>query len=102
MADQKLEFHNAMLQIYRDAKKNCDYNATRFLAMVNEKGGYATAQILLATDTVSEGLTAIWECGRLDLTVEALVLRPQFESLFSAQEKATATKRLTDYGYKFP
>lgn len=102
MANLERQFHTAMLGIYEIAKKNCNYNATRFLAVVNEKGGYRTAQTLLGTDKVSEGLTAIWECGRLDLTVEALVLRPEFAPLFTAEEKATATKRLKDYGYKFP
>lgn len=102
MTTKQLEdrFHLAMLGIYKSAKRECDYNATRFLQMVVDKGGLATARYLINTPTVSDGYAALWERGRLDLTVEALVLEDQWSSLFTDEELSIARDRLIEYGYK--
>jgi hypothetical protein len=86
VTDLEMRFHKAMIGIYETAKDKCSYNAMRFLQMLSEKGGPATAHTLLATSTPSEGFTALWECGRLDLTVEAHVLKPEFSVLFTEEE----------------
>lgn len=100
MTDSESRFNRAMLDIYRRAKEECNYNATRFLQMISERGGVATAHALLATPGPSDGFTALWECGRLDLTVEAHVLKPEFIRLFTEEEKNIARTRLNEYGYK--
>src|SRR5215216_6599348 len=76
-------FHEAMVGVYEDAKRQAKYNATRFLTMVSQKGGVEAAHQLLRGADVSDGFAALYAAGRLDLTVEALVLRPEFESLFT-------------------
>jgi hypothetical protein len=97
--DIELRFHDEMLEIYRRAKVECHYNATRFLQMVSESGGLAAARSLLAAPGLSDGFTALWQCGRLDLTVEALVLRSPWNELFTDAELAIARRRLDDLGY---
>ena len=92
-------FHDAMLDIYRRAKTEAGYNATRFLGMVSERGGLETARYLLNASTVSDGYTALWERGRLDLTVEAMILQPEWQPLFSERERQIAADRLRQYGY---
>jgi len=67
--------------------------------MVVERGGLETARALLNAATVSEGYAALWERKRLDLTVEALVLQPEWERLFSDAERRIAVKRLRDHDY---
>ena len=58
-----------------------------FLRMLSERGGLATAHgILLATPHISDGFTALWSRGRLDLTVGPLVLDPRFIGLFTEAE----------------
>ena len=94
MADLENRFHTDMLRIYEDAKRECNYNATRFLVMVHERGGVGAARQLLAASTISEGFVRLWEMGRLDLTVEALVLRSEYEALFTESERAIARSRL--------
>jgi hypothetical protein len=37
---------------------------------------------------------------RLDLTVEALILAPEWHELFAEPEREIARKRLADYNYK--
>ena len=93
------EFHQEMLAIYEKAKEACDYQPIRFLQMVHEHGGLNTAKRLLAKDEVQSGLMTLWECRRLDLSMEALVLKPRFRSLFTLEELNTAKERLKAYGY---
>lgn len=50
--------------------------------------------------TSRHGSLAMWQSGRLDLTVEALVLTPPWNSLFTEHELAVARKRLDELGYK--
>lgn len=100
MNDLEHEFDMAMMDIYRRAKAEAGYNATRFLQMLDEHKGLETAKILLNAPHVSDGYTALWELGRLDLTVEATILNPKWHSLFSDEERKIAQNRLQDYGYK--
>lgn len=101
MGNLEAQFHQAMVDLYVTAKRDCHYNATYFLRMVSEQGGLATAKHLLATDTPSDGFTQLYLCGRLDLTVEAHVIRPEYAELFTPDEIAIANQRLQQYGYDF-
>jgi hypothetical protein len=77
-------FDNEMWNIYRKANHEANYNATRFLQMLHKYGGFETARLLIHSPAVSEGYTALWERGRLDLTVEALIYdNPDWHPLFS-------------------
>jgi hypothetical protein len=91
------QFDVAMMNVYRRALDECKYNATRFLHMLYEHRGLETARILLHAANVSEGYVALWKRGRLDLTVEALVLQPKWHPLFSVREQDIARSRLTEY-----
>ena len=99
-ASLEQHFDEAMLDIYRRAKSEAKYNASRFFQMLTDHRGLETARILLRADTVSEGYTALWERGRLDLTVEALIHdHSEYHSLFSPQEREVARRRLQEYKY---
>ena len=100
MNDMERGFHTAMLDIYRRALAEANYKASYFLQMVETAGGLTTARKLLATTRPSEGFTALWERGRLDLTVEATMLDPRFASLFSDDELDAARDRLRQYDYR--
>jgi len=97
----ELELENEMLALYKIAKNKCKYNATRFFQMFTELGGLQTAKKLINSNNPTNGFTAMWECGCLDLTIEKLVLNPKYRELFTDEELAKAKKRLIDYGYKF-
>jgi len=93
-------FDLEMWNIYRRAKFEAKYNATRFLHMLYEHGGLETARILINASSVSEGYTALWERGRLDLTVEALIYdNPEWQKLFNKEELDIIRKRLVEYHY---
>jgi hypothetical protein len=98
--DIKRRFDLAMYELYRRAKDEAHYNAIRYLHMLDANGGLATAHTLINGSTVTEGYTALWERGRLDLTVEALIVEnPEFHTLFTEAELRIAEKRLRDYHY---
>ena len=95
MTDAPLErrFDAAMIEIYHSAAR-LGYRPTRFLEMVREQGGVATAHQLLAADKIHDGLAELFLLGRLDLTVEHHVLLSEYEALFSDVERRTARTRL--------
>lgn len=98
----EIQFHDAMIEVYRRARSEAGYTATRFLRMLSERGGLETARYLLHAPGVSEGYTALWERGRLDLAVEAVILEPTWRPLFTDAERKIAVTRLRDYGFTGP
>lgn len=89
------------MEIYLRAKSEAGYTASIFYEMLSRKRGLATAKQLINDRTVSSGYTALWERGRLDLTVEAVVSdNPKWHSLFTDEELHRARRRLEEYGYK--
>ena len=99
MTETERKFNNAMKYIYETAKRDCGYNATRFMQLVAEKGGIATAKQLISKSEGS-GLGTLWEYGRLDLSVEACVLKEEYKELFTDEERKICSERLRKYGYK--
>jgi hypothetical protein len=96
-------FDAAMFQIYRRAKSEAGYNANIFLRMINERGGLVTAKSLINSPKPSDVYTHLYERGRLDLTVEAIVVEnKEWHPLFTDEELASAENRLRKYGYKKP
>lgn len=94
------EFDEAMLEVYRRALAEADYNASRFLQMLNDHRGVETARILIHAPTVSEVYTALCLRGRLDLTVEAVIYdNPKWHSLFTPDELLKCEQRLRDFQY---
>ncbi|MFG1331124.1 phospholipase D family protein [Xanthobacter autotrophicus] len=93
-------FTLAMEQIYTDAIA-FGYRPTAFRRMLAEHGGIETARRLIR-GTATSGFETLWENQRLDLSVEALILKSEWQSLFSVEERRIAAKRLRDYGYVHP
>ena len=84
-------------------KKETGYPPTLFCTMLSDKGGLQTARDLINKSKPSSGYTALWEKGRLDLTVEAQILENENEEwhdLFTRQELENCRKRLQQYDYQ--
>jgi hypothetical protein len=94
-------FDHAMLEIYRRAKDEAGYTASIFFRMLAERGGVETAKALINANNPSDGYTRLYELGRLDLTVEALVVdNEKWHHLFTPQEVEKARARLSQYRYQ--
>ena len=99
------EFHQEMLGIYDAALKlRPPYRATRFLRMIHENGGKVTADRLLATEKPSAGFTELFLRGKenLQLSVEYLVLKNPWRTLFTHDQLASARARLGKLNYPPP
>ena len=92
------QFHKEMLGI-SDQAKEFGYFPSYFIRMVGEQGGLGAARQLLKGNEMSSGLMRLWEQKRLDVSVEALVLREPWASLFTDEEIASARGRLEKLGY---
>ncbi len=94
------QFDAAMFDIYRRAESEAGYNATIFLGMLNDRGGLSTAKYLINSAKPSDGYTNLYERGRLDLTVEAMVVEnAKWHALFTSDELHKARRRLMAYNY---
>ena len=86
-----------LFELYHRIKEEAGYNPNYFLQMLNTYGGYETAKRLLSDpDKLHEGFIKLWSLGRLDLTVEHLVLQDPWRRLFmkEGQRKGTIEKTL--------
>lgn len=100
MTDIEKRFEQDMIAIYATAKKECGYNAVRFIQLVGAKGGLAAAKQLISKPGGTDGFTTLWEARRLDLSVEAHVLKPEYYELFTDEERKMCKERLEQFGYR--
>jgi hypothetical protein len=87
-----------MLGLYHESKK-VGYTPGYFLRMLSELGPTETARRLIEADTPSDGFTRLYELHRLDLTVEALAITPEWSELFTSEQRRAARDRLITYGW---
>jgi len=97
MSDLDAQFEHDMIEtVYRTSGRQTGYWAAYFLRAVKRHGGVPAAKRMLATKGLSKGLITLHEKGRLDLAMETLVLRPEYVSLFTDDERVTAERRLQE------
>lgn len=60
-----------------------------------------SARWALSGSRTSDGFAALADLGRLELSLEALVVDRRFTSLFTDEEANNALMRLLDAGYRF-
>ena len=68
---------------------------------VNDADALKTAKRALSGSRLSDGFTALQGKGRLDLSLEALVIDKRFTGLFTDEEANEALTRLLEAGYRF-
>lgn len=94
------KFNKDMINIYREAKRELNYTASRFMQLISEIGGLRAAKQLISKDGGTSGFVTLWEMGRLDFSIEAHVLKPEYKELFTEEEREICRDRLKEYGYK--
>ena len=86
-------FNEDLINLYTTAVRTCDCQPISLSAVVAE-GGVCAVKNYLASHTIRSGLFPLSEFGRIDLSVESLVLRDDYRSLFEPNELQEAEKRL--------
>ena len=87
-----------MITTYEEGVKR-GYDPTYFLKMLHQYGGVEIAKRLLAKQEIQSGLMRLYELGLLDSSMEAHVIKEEYQSLFTEQEKQEARRRLGELGY---
>ena len=93
------EFQDTLVAGCDECWRACRYNPSYFRRLVLQHGGVAAAKQLIRSEQPSEGLARLWECRRLDLSMEAEMLQPRWRLLFTEDELAVARRRLAELGY---
>ncbi|HEY8588374.1 MAG TPA: DUF262 domain-containing protein [Naasia sp.] len=87
-------FDAALFALVERCRAEVDYHPLQLKEMAHQHGAVGAVRRLVSAPTPSDGFVRLWDAGRLDLTVEALVLR--YPSLFSEDELSAARRRLDD------
>ena len=98
-------FHQEMLDTYDAARRlKPPYTPTEFRRMVTDLGGKEAADRLLSARNPSSGFTELYLRGKenLKLSVEYLVLRSPWRTLFTPEQRAIARRRLLDVECELP
>jgi hypothetical protein len=108
----RLPYNNSMdegeqdfLDALQDAVNECrriGYKPTGFMGMIANSNAFEAVRTLLHKREPSDGFSTLWEKGRLDLTVEAIVLKPEWRGYFTEDERKIARRRLADVKYRAP
>jgi hypothetical protein len=97
MGDLSKQFETEMRAIYPQCAK-FGYHPTYLLQLISDYGGVGAAKHLLGSPP-SDGFSRLALEQRLDLSVEAVVLKPQWQVLFDEAELTTARRRLKGTPY---
>ncbi|MBS0189659.1 MAG: hypothetical protein JSR52_00785 [Planctomycetes bacterium] len=101
MDDDEFDFRAALQEVVNECRR-IGYNPTGFMGMVTSSSAFEAVRTLLAKREPSDGFTTLWGKKRLDLTVEAIVLKPEWRSFFTPPERETARRRLAAAEYRAP
>ncbi|MEP0917213.1 HNH endonuclease [Leptolyngbya sp. DQ-M1] len=89
------QLHEETIAIYQHVGRETGYWAHRYLQRVKRVGGLQAAKDWLKPKSnPTSGLQKLVEINRLDLSLEALVLRQPWSALFTSEELSVAQKRL--------
>ena len=92
-------FNKEMILNGKKALDECGYDARIFIQMIKDKGGVETAKSLLCSNEHQNELILLYMKKRLDLSMEALVLKTPWSALFTKEELDVARKRLETLEY---
>jgi len=91
-------FRKTLRKRINEARRRCNpHIGTRLLQMIAEYGELEAVKRLMHDNIIQSGLTELWECKCLDLSVEKLVI--EFSELFTPAEVKSARQRLEELGY---
>lgn len=82
-------------------KGDLKHNPRPFVGLLVEHGPIEAVRRAVARPG-GDTFSFLWERGRLDLSVEAVMLDERFVGLFTEDERAAARDRLEEFGYEVP
>jgi hypothetical protein len=95
------DLYAELRDLYRKWKEDYRYNANRFVQKLEKDGAVKTVTDLVLREGESKGFQELRARGLLHLTVEAMVIRPEYSPLFSADVLTAAEEKLRAAGATF-
>ena len=95
-----MDFEERISKLIRDSINECRYTPHYFMRMRTKYGGVEATKRLLHRPDDPSGFVRLWELRRLDLSLEKVVLEPEWRNLFTDEELKVAQRRLDECGYK--
>ena len=96
----EMDFEQAMWNLYHATLNEAGYDSKTFRRMLCEHSGRETAHRLIRAMQPSTVYANLYQLGRLDLTVEALIHdNPRWHPLFRKEELKKVRQRLRRFGY---
>ena len=99
LAALRLRFHALMVETIHRCKAEIKYNPSYVVAHMADHDGVDTAIWLVSIPTYSSGFTRLYDERRLDLSAEALTLRPEYAPLFPLALRQRAWDTLKEYDW---
>ena len=90
--EEMMEYHNERI--------NRGYDAKIIETTINRKGGYKTAKQFISSEP-SNGFKELQKRNLLAYSIEALIAKPEYSPLFTAEEQSMCRKLLESHGYSF-
>ena len=93
------QFTKELLENCEKASKSCPYRGVRFIQTLQKFGGVKTAKEILHKGRLSDEFEILVKAGLVELTMEALVVKPCYAELFTDDEVNSCYETLCENGY---
>lgn len=93
------QFQETLLTACQQAQTQVGCPMTRLMQTITTRGGLETAQDLIRRGRLSDGFDKLEKAGRLEFSLEAVVVQPQFGQLFTDDEVNACYAVLLEGGY---
>lgn len=97
LADTSAAFDHALLDLFNKIQKETNYRTTVPKRFLCPNQGVEVSNKAVGLNEPSPLFLFLFDNHRLDLTIEALVIRPEWKSLFHRDILFTASRRLEQY-----
>jgi hypothetical protein len=97
--DRAARFEADLRALFPEWRRTVGLGQGRLPQMISARTAVGAAQQLLMSPDLSPGFIRLRDGGRLDLTVERLILRRKHGSLFTAAQRGVARRKLVENGF---
>jgi hypothetical protein len=94
---KKIRFSEAVADLYKRTLVECNHRQTFLKELCDSMGGYRAAKKVLGNKKYIVGIASLKPYNRLDLSVEAYVVDPQWNGIFTKRQLEVANARLSQY-----
>ena len=92
--DVERRLRNEFIEAYTTAERDYKFKSPIFIRMLNDHGAYETAKRLTDNPLWQSGYEKLAALGRTDLTVEHIILKPEYSIYFTDKQIHNAREKI--------